>query len=236
MNCGIDLGQSLLQYKNNQHGYDSLKALLSYKITDTDFDLPDSERYTSTSSIIYCNQKNTQQLNMIDYDSEKFIGFSSTDSHRPILAVPLINHSVTNANLILKATVGFDGSTKTIPLTSKINIKDYTSKDLGTLNEDQYVNVGISNPNSIGRLSSSENWKCSKILPVIGNYLFFTCPVSLSSTTLDAVASIAFYSNLTRDSVISVEPLIKDGGGNMQWKLVNVPSEAQYFSVSIPIT
>lgn len=60
MNCGIDLGQSLLQYKNNQHGYDSLKALLSYKITDTDFDLPDSERYTSTSSIIYCNQKNTQ--------------------------------------------------------------------------------------------------------------------------------------------------------------------------------
>lgn len=116
MNCGIDLTQALLAYKNGQRGYEPMRF-------NQRFYTPTSETANqpsfSSMTFIPCNSRNENQLAACDYDHNKIDDSICTITRTitgeeqpvttPILYAPLPRHKWSGSGAMVKFSAGVCG-------------------------------------------------------------------------------------------------------------------------------
>ena len=102
MNCGMDLAQALLAYKNGQRGYEPMQFHLRHYVSTSD---ASSLSYIYDASFLPCSSRSTTQFSACDYDRGKI----DYDTNNPILFAPLPRHKFENAGLLVKFSAGFCG-------------------------------------------------------------------------------------------------------------------------------
>lgn len=102
MNCGMDLAQALLAYKNGQRGYEPMQFHLRHYVSTSD---ASSLSYIYDVSFLPCSSRSTTQFSSCDYDREKI----DYDTNNPIIFAPLPRHKFENAGLLVKFSAGFNG-------------------------------------------------------------------------------------------------------------------------------
>jgi len=130
MNCGIDMAQALLAYKNGQRGYEPMQFNQRlYTPSDTASKLP----YFSAMTFLPCSSRNENQLAACDYDRTKIDDSICTitrtlewdetveedgqtvtvhrteDVTTPILYAPLPRHKWSGSGVIARFSAGVNG-------------------------------------------------------------------------------------------------------------------------------
>ena len=115
MNCGIDMAQALLAYKNGQRGYEPMRfGQRLYTPSDVASKLP----YFSAMTFLPCSSRDENQLAACDYDRTKIDDSvctitrtltDETESTTSILYAPLPRHKWSGSGVLVKFSAGVNG-------------------------------------------------------------------------------------------------------------------------------
>ena len=119
------------------------------------------------------------------------------------------------------------------------NRKDYRYIELASdaINEDIAPTTWVSDyyaRGDQGGIVSSSDWDCSNYIPIDGDAILVSCPLSANNAALSIVAAVAFYNEQTNSGFMSAQLIQHGAYGDTTPMVVPVPGGAKYIRVSRP--